>query len=165
MSQLCTYKKRNILDICHNFNNSLSSSSFPTGLKYTDVRSALKRMTKPTRKTTHQLEFSQTPVKCVKGLCMTSCILTLMRFFLNYSEVFIMVIYGGKPQMSLQEIYRKNWIDLRCSSDNQFCHPFLYISFIDTFKYFMVLIYYKFYVLFICLFCLLICTIAFLRDS
>ena len=39
-------------------------------------------------------------------------------------------INGEKPNMALKEIYRKNWIHLRCSSDSQFCHSFLYISFI-----------------------------------
>ena len=44
----------------HNFNNSLSSSSFSTGLKYADVRSTFKKddkMTKLTRKTTDQLKI------------------------------------------------------------------------------------------------------------
>ena len=48
------------LFIQHNFNNSLSSSSFPTGLKHDYVRPIVKRMTKLIRKTKDQLAFSQT---------------------------------------------------------------------------------------------------------
>ena len=48
------------LFIHHNFNNSLSSSSFPTGLKHDYVRPIVKRMTKLIRKTKDQLAFSQT---------------------------------------------------------------------------------------------------------
>ena len=46
--------------IHHNVNNSLSSSSFSTGLKYDYVRPIIKRMTKLIRKTKDQLAFSQT---------------------------------------------------------------------------------------------------------
>ena len=75
-----------------NFNNPLSISSFPTVLKYAEVKPVFKKMTND-KKTTDQL----TPVLRFALLpyyrrCITSSILILIRFFLNCSAVFVNVI-------------------------------------------------------------------------
>ena len=64
-----------------NFHNSLSSSSFPTGLKYVDVRPVFIKDHKTDKENYRSIRILSNIRKGMRDLCMTSCILTLMGFF------------------------------------------------------------------------------------
>ena len=63
--------------ICHNFNNTLFSSNFPSNLKAADVLPKLKRKTSQILRTIVQLVFFLHSLRSIKDVCMAKCIITL----------------------------------------------------------------------------------------
>ena len=69
--------------IYYNFNNSLFSSNFPSNLKAADILPILEKK---------DLVFFLRSLRSMKDVCMTKCINTLIKFFLNTNAVFVKVI-------------------------------------------------------------------------
>ena len=79
--------------IYHNFNNSLFSSNFPSNLKAADNLPTHKKKDKSQiLRAIVQLVFFVRCLRSMKGVCMTKCINTLIKFFLNTNAVFVKVI-------------------------------------------------------------------------
>ena len=74
-------------DVFHNFNNALSSCSFPTALKYVDVRAAFKKEDKTDKENYRPISILPNLSKVTKGLCMTKCTLFLIKSFQNCNAV------------------------------------------------------------------------------
>ena len=70
------------------YHNSLFSSNFPSNLKAADILPTHKKKLK----TIVQLVFSLRSLRSVKDVCMTKCINTLIKLFLNTNAVFAKVI-------------------------------------------------------------------------
>ena len=75
--------------IYHNFNNPLLSSNFPSNLKAADILPTIKRKTSQILRTIVQLVFFLRSLRSMKDACMTKCINTLIKFFLNINAVFV----------------------------------------------------------------------------
>ena len=69
--------------IYHNFNNSLFSSNFLSNIKAADILQIHKKK---------DLVFFLRSLRSMKDVCMTKCINTLIKFFLNTNAVFVKVI-------------------------------------------------------------------------
>ena len=75
--------------IHHDFNSSLSNSTFPTALKYADVKPVFKKDDKMDKKAD---KFFPALSKVCKDLYVTNSIHTLINFFQNSNEVFEKVL-------------------------------------------------------------------------
>ena len=67
--------------IRHNFNNSLSSSTFSTALKYADVKPVFKKDNKTDKGNYRPISILPTLSKVYEDLYITKCIRTLINFF------------------------------------------------------------------------------------
>ena len=68
--------------IYHNFNKSLSSSTFPTALKYEDVKPAFKKDVKTDKENYRPISVLPTlSTRHMKDVYITKCIRTLINFF------------------------------------------------------------------------------------
>ena len=74
--------------IYHNFNNSLFSSNFPSNLKAVDILPTHKKKDKSDIENYRPISI----LPRLSKICMTKCINTLIKFFLNTNAVFIKVI-------------------------------------------------------------------------
>ena len=72
----------------HNFSNSLSSSTFPTALKYVDVKPVFKKDDKTDKENYWLINILPTLSK----VYITKCIHTLLNFFQNSNVVFEKVL-------------------------------------------------------------------------
>ena len=77
--------------IYHNFNNSLFSSNFPSNLKAADILPTHRKKDKSDIEKYRPISIDPTLSK-IYDVCMTKCINTLTKFFLNINAVFAKVI-------------------------------------------------------------------------
>ena len=80
------------LFIYHNFNNSMSSSSFPTGLKYADARPVFEKDEKTDQENHRPISILPNISKVYERLMYDQLCPYFNEIFLNYSVVLIKVV-------------------------------------------------------------------------